>query len=139
MADQFQIETESVEKKSKFESKLTFNTSVVEKIAAIATRDIEGVIETKGGAISGFIGNQTTSGVSADVGEKQTAIDITIVLEYGYNAPEVFNQIKNNVTERVNEMTGLEVVEVNVRIVDVMTRQEYLQKTQGNKEDMGLK
>ncbi|WP_300409549.1 Asp23/Gls24 family envelope stress response protein [Lagierella sp.] len=111
------------------ESKLTFDDSVVEKIAAIACNEVSGVLDMKGGFFSGiseqFGGYSLTKGINAEVGEKEAAIDASIILEYGHSAPKVFEELKRNISQSVGQMTGLKVVEVNVRVDDVMTRKEF--------------
>lgn len=110
--------------------KTTIADSVVAKIAGIAAREISGVREMGSGAartigalrerLPGSTGSRgVTQGVSVEVGERQTAIDLDIVVEYGVPIVDVSNAIRNNVTERVERMTGLEVVEVNVFVDDV--------------------
>lgn len=117
------------DKEEAYQSKLTFEGSVIEKIAAIACQEVPGVLDMKGGFFSGiseqFGGRSLTKGISADVGEKEAAVDAAIILEYGYSAPRVFEELKRNIAQSVGQMTGLKVVEVNVRVDDVMTRKEY--------------
>lgn len=119
------------------ESKLTFDDSVIEKIAAIACHEVAGILDMKGGFFSGiseqFGGRSLTKGVTAEVGEKEAAIDASIILEYGYSAPKVFEELKRNIAQSVGQMTGLKVVEVNVRVDDVMTKKEYEIKQRNNK------
>ena len=55
-----------------------------------------------------------------------------IILEYGKSAPQIFENIKKVVKENVKQMTGLDVVTVNVDVVDVMTREEYKSKKSDN-------
>lgn len=121
------------------ESKLTFDDSVVEKIAAIACNEVPGVLDMKGGFFSGiseqFGGYNLTKGISAEVGEKEAAIDASIILEYGHSAPKVFEELKRNITQSVGQMTGLRVVEVNVRVDDVMTRKEYELKKRSSQQN----
>ena len=121
------------------ESKLTFDDSVIEKIAAIACHEVAGILDMKGGFFSGiseqFGGRSLTKGVTADVGEKEAAIDASIILEYGYSAPKVFEELKRNIAQSVGQMTGLKVVEVNVRVDDVMTRKEYEINRKNNKNE----
>lgn len=120
------------------ESKLTFDDSVVEKIAAIACNEVQGVLDMKGGFFSGiseqFGGYNLTKGINAEVGEKEAAIDASIILEYGHSAPKVFEELKRNISQSVGQMTGLKVVEVNVRVDDVMTRKEYALKNKKEQE-----
>lgn len=124
------------------ESKLIIEDSVVEKIAAIAANEIDGVLDLSGNLfnrVTGTFGSDNlTKGVSAEVGEKQAAIDIKLILEYGASAPKVFEKLKNIVREQVLFMTGLNVVEVNVTITDVMTRKQYQQENE-KKDSKDLK
>lgn len=126
-------------KEQAHESKLTFDDSVIEKIAAIACHEVPGILDMKGGFFSGiseqFGGRSLTKGISADVGEKEAAIDAAIILEYGYSAPKVFEELKRNIAQSVGQMTGLKVVEVNVRVDDVMTKKEYEIKKRNNKDE----
>jgi uncharacterized alkaline shock family protein YloU len=66
-------------------------------------------------------GSQTnvSGGVSVEKGERQTAIDLSIVVEYGTSIVEVSQDIRRNVIQSVERATGLEVLEVNVHVTDV--------------------
>ena len=66
-----------------------------------------------------------TKGVSAEIGEKEAAFDISIIMEHGYSAQKVYDDIKEIVSEHIQLMTGLEAVEINLKIIDLMTRKEY--------------
>lgn len=123
-------------------SKLSIDDNVVEKIAAIASNEVDGVLDMSGNifnSISGTFGSDNlTKGVSAEVGDKQAAIDLKVILEYGASAPKVFAKLKNTIKEQVELMTGLEVVEVNVRVTDVMTRKQFQQQNE-KKDSKDLK
>ncbi|MDJ0358803.1 alkaline-shock protein [Rhodococcus sp. 1163] len=103
--------------------------AVVAKIAGIATREIDGVYDVGGGTaravgalrdrIPGARVNHS-QGVAVEVGEKQAAIDIGIVAEYGVALHELAAGIRRNIITAVERMTGLEVTEVNVTVYDVM-------------------
>lgn len=101
---------------------------VVKIIAGLATTEIKGVAGMSGGLAGGIaemLGRKNLSkGVKAEVGEKETAIDISVIVEYGSNIQEVAIQIQNNVKNAVESMTGLKVKEVNVNIQGVSFGQE---------------
>ncbi len=102
--------------------------SVVAKIAGIAAREVSGVHDMGAGAARAFgalkeiVGSTTpspTQGVSVEVGEKEAAVDIDLVVEYGVSIPELSRSVRNNVIQRVERMTGLSVSEVNISIDDI--------------------
>ena len=105
----------------------TIADAVVTKVASIAAREVGGVYELGGGAARAVgsvaqrvgIGDQRTQGVSVEVGEKEAAIDLTIVVEYGESIPKLSQQIRENVTRRIEGITGLVVTEVNVTVNDL--------------------
>lgn len=96
---------------------------VVEIIAGLATIEIEGVAGMSGGFAGGIaelLGRKNLSkGVKVEVGEKQAAVDVSIIVEYGYPIPELSRAIQHNVKQAIESMTGLSVLEVNVHIHDV--------------------
>lgn len=101
---------------------------VVSKIAGIATRQVSGVYDLGGGP-SRAVGQirdrlpgtsaSPSQGVSVEVGERQTAIDLDIVVEYGAAIADLAAGIRRNVISAVERMTGLEVTEVNITVHDV--------------------
>ncbi len=103
--------------------------SVVLKIAGVASREVAGVHAMgSGGArafgairerLPGSSGPSPSQGVSVEVGERQAAIDIDLVVEYGVSIPDVSQAVRRNVIQRVERMTGLEVTEVNISVDDV--------------------
>ena len=96
---------------------------VVAIIAGLAATEVEGVAGMSGGMTADFtemLGMKNLSkGVKVEVGEKETAIDIFVIVEYGSKISEVANTVQNHVKETVETMTGLSVVEVNVNIQGV--------------------
>jgi len=99
---------------------------VVRIIAGLAATEVPGVAGMSGGIVGGItemLGRKNLSkGVKVDVGEKEAAIDIFVVVDYSSRIPEVASQIQQKVKNAVQEMTGLNVVEVNVNIQGVTFR-----------------
>lgn len=102
--------------------------TVVAKIAALSAREVQGV-SSLGGAVSGAIGQMVgrirgaehkTSGVGVEVGSKQAAVDLTMRVDYPASIHEVADNVRQNVIDRIESMTGLEVVEVNIAVVDLV-------------------
>lgn len=104
--------------------------SVVAKIAGIAAREVSGVHQMGTGAARALgvikeklpIGSNEpapTQGVSVEVGEKEAAVDLDLVVEYGVSIPELGKSVRNNVIQRVERMTGLTVTEVNISVDDI--------------------
>jgi uncharacterized alkaline shock family protein YloU len=108
--------------------KTTIADQVVSKIAGIATREVTGVHDLGGTAARtvGMLreripGSRTnlSQGVSVEVGEKQAAIDLQIIAEYGVGIADLAEAIRRNVISAVERMTGLEVTEVNIAVSDI--------------------
>ena len=74
-------------------------------------------------SVGEFVGNLTggsrTRGLSVDAGERQAA-DITINVVYGRSIPQLIKAVRERVIERVQNLTGLEVTEVNIQVNDVI-------------------
>lgn len=70
-------------------------------------------------------GDHYQDGVNAEVGNVEVAVDLDIVVAYGKEIPKIFDEIVENVNKRIHEATGLEVVEVNVNVRDIMTEEDY--------------
>ena len=110
------------------QGKTTIADTVVSKIAGLSAREVNGVHDLGGGAsrivgqlrerIPGATVNHA-QGVSVEVGEKQAAIDIDIVAEYGVAITDLASGIRRNVIAAIEKMTGLEVTEVNITVNDV--------------------
>src|ERR671916_1367515 len=112
----------------------TIEDAVVTAIISMAAEEVDGVATSHGGVrlpgdtsptVGEFVDNITggssrTRGLSVDVGEQQTAADITINVEYGRPIPQVTQVIRRRVIERVENLTGLEVTEMNVQVNDVI-------------------
>lgn len=101
---------------------------VVAKIAGLAVREVEGVYRLvsygAGQAVASLARSITRSdvkdlGIQVEVGQKEAAIDVKIVTEYGYSIPSIAESIRKNLDHRVHEMTGLNVVDINIEVMDL--------------------
>lgn len=111
------------------QGRTTIADAVVRKIAGVSAREVSGVHKLgTGGArafgalrerIPGSSGPNVSQGVTVEVGERQAAIDLDIVVEYGVSIVDVAGAIRRNVITSLQRMTGLEVTEVNVSVDDV--------------------
>lgn len=101
---------------------------VVKIIAGLAATEVPGVAGMSGGVVGGIaemLGRKNMSkGVKVEVGEKEAAVDIFVVVEYGVRIPDMAAQIQENVKSAIEKMTGLTVVEVNVNVQGVVFSQE---------------
>lgn len=102
--------------------------SVVEKIAGMATREVPGVhnlgtgmARAVGGVRERMPGTQpsVTRGVQVEVGERQAAVDLDVVVDYGFPIAEIAAGVRTNVISAVERLTSLDVVEVNVAVDDI--------------------
>lgn len=113
---------------------------VVAVIAGIAVSDVQGVA----GMAKGFAGGLTEAlsgkknlakGIKVEVAGKETKIDVNIIVEYGTRIPDVAFEIQSRIKKSVKEMTGLEVVSVNVHVQGVQTPQERNTKQEEKEEE----
>jgi uncharacterized alkaline shock family protein YloU len=117
----------------------TISNSVVSQIAGIAAQEVEKV-QMGGGAtaaVGGFLqsvtgsvtgsssgGGNFSKGVSVEVGEEEAAIDLTMAVEYGQSIPRLTDAVRRNVINRVENLSGLSVTEVNIQVNDVQVPEE---------------
>jgi uncharacterized alkaline shock family protein YloU len=101
---------------------------VVRIIAGLAASEVKGVIGMSGGVVDGFAElvkkKNLAKGVKVEVGEKQAAVDLFVIIEYGSKIPDIAYLIQENVKRAIESMTGLEVIEVNVHIQGVEFKQD---------------
>lgn len=94
---------------------------VVATIACLAASEVSGVYDMSGGFVGGIseMLGKRTKGVKVQVGEKETLIDISLIVEYGARIPDIAWEVQNKVKTQVESMTGLNVVTVNVHVQGV--------------------
>lgn len=110
------------------DGKTVVHDQVVAKIAGLAVQEIDGVQRLvpygPGQTVSSFAKTITRSsmhelGVNVEVGQKEAAVDVRIITTYGASIPSVADGVRRNVSDRIEQMTGLKVVEVNIDVVDL--------------------
>lgn len=109
---------------------LTYDDKVVQKIIGNAIEKIDGLLDVNGGFFANIADklvntDNVTSGIKTEVGEKQVAVDMDVVIEYGRDIPEIADKVKQVIHDEVAKMTHLEVIEVNINVVDIKTESEY--------------
>ncbi len=113
---------EIVEKDSKLGS-IRIADEVVSIIAGLAATEIDGVAGMSGGIVSGvaeMLGRKNFSkGVKVEVGEKEAAVDLFLIVKYGVRIPDLALAVQENVKQAIETMTGLSVVEVNIHVQGV--------------------
>lgn len=96
---------------------------VVAIIAGMAATEIAGVAGMSGGLVGGIaeiLGKKNLAkGVKVEVGEREAAVDLYMIMEFGARIPDVALEVQENVKQAIESMTGLEVVEVNVHVQGV--------------------
>ena len=111
---------------------------VVATIAGLAATEISGVAAMSGGIAGGIaekLGRKNLSkGVKVEVGEKEAAIDLFIIVNFGVKIPDVASKIQENVEKAVQSYTGLKVVEVNIHVQGV-----YIKSEESSEEEARVK
>lgn len=102
--------------------------SVVAKVVGVAVREVPGVY-AMGAGVSRALGavrdrlpggtSSVTQGVGVEVGERQAAVDLDVIVEYGVSIPDLAAGVRRNVVNAVEKICGLEVTEVNIAVDDV--------------------
>ncbi len=113
---------------------------VVAVIAGVAVSEVPGVAGMSGGFAGGISEvlsgkKNLAKGIKVEVGEKETKIDVNIIVEYGTRIPDVAFEIQNRVKKAVETMTGLKVIEVNVHVQGVSTVAEKQTDIEDDKDE----
>lgn len=120
-----------VEKKvEEVKGELTYEDKVIQKIIGLSLENIPGLLAIDGGFFSNLTEklintDNVASGVNVEVGKEQVAVDLNVIVEYQKNVPELYKKIKEVVVSEISKMTDLEVVEVNVDVVDIKTKEQH--------------
>lgn len=127
---------------SNIRGEITYDDKVIQKIIGMALESIDGLLTIDGGFFSNIAGklvntDDVTSGINVEVGKEQVAVDLDIVAEYGRNIADIYDKIKELIGREVHKMTDLEVVEVNVNVVDVKTKEQYAKDSETVQDKVG--
>ena len=114
-------------------SRLTFDDQVITKITALCAHEVDGILGMDGNVMDTIADTFTKSdntgkGIKVDVGEQQVAIDVDVLLEFDRDAQALFHQLCERVSARIKQMTGLQVVALNMNVKDVLTKREWQQQ-----------
>jgi uncharacterized alkaline shock family protein YloU len=90
----------------------------------VARPELWGGLDRMPGRVSGVRGGSQTRGVSVEVGAEEAAADLSLAVEYGRQIPRTTEAVRNNVINRVENLTGLRVTEVNITVNDVLFPEE---------------
>lgn len=128
------MEDKMVQEPIQTKGKLTYDDKVIKKIAGIAADSVQGVLTVSSGLIGSLTDNlrrdDETRGITVEVGEKQVALDMNTICEYGRHVPQLYDEMIKKVAAAVLEMTGLEVVELNMHVEDVLDKEAFEQMRQ---------
>ncbi|HGI2181039.1 TPA: Asp23/Gls24 family envelope stress response protein [Streptococcus agalactiae] len=119
--------------KQDIKTSVTYEEKVIAKIVGHALESVDGLLAVSGGFFSNLKNSvvnsdSVTDGVNVEVGTKEVAVDLDIVVEYGKDIPAIVESIKAIVSQNVEVMTHLKVVELNANVVDIKTKAEQASK-----------
>ncbi|MCG8417882.1 MAG: Asp23/Gls24 family envelope stress response protein [Proteobacteria bacterium] len=97
---------------------ITIDENVVSTIAGLAAREVDGIHMVGKSRLVQF-GDDPTRGVHAEVGERQAAFDLDVIIEYGKDIKKVAQELRQKTAREVQRMAGREVVEININVVDI--------------------
>ena len=101
---------------------------VVAMIASLAATEVEGVSAMVGNITNELMSKvgmkKLTKGVKVEIIEQVVSVDLAITMEYGYNIPQTCQAVQTKVKASIENMTGLEVSDVNIRIAGINMKNE---------------
>lgn len=121
---------ETTKKVDAVKGELTYEDKVIQKIIGLSLEKVDGLLAVDGGFFSNLTDkiintDHVGNGVNVEVGKEQVAVDLNVVVEYQKNVPDLYKHIKEVVVSQVSKITDLEVVEVNVNVVDIKTKEQH--------------
>lgn len=101
---------------------------VIATIAGISASEVEGVDSMAGGFTNELVGKfgvkNYSKGVKVEIDDDSAFVSIAINMKYGYNIPKTCKAVQDKIAQAIDNMTGLRVAEVNVRIAGVSLENE---------------
>lgn len=130
--------TQAGNTEEKSEGELSFEDNVLQTIIGVALKNVDGLISVDGGFFSDMTKKLTrqdsvTSGIEVEVGKKQVAVDLDVVVAYGKDLPAMFSAVQEMLKKEVARMTSLEVVAVNLHVKDIL-KKEQLEELEAKKQ-----
>ena len=118
------------EQEDSMRGELNYEDKVVQKIIGIAIEQVDGLLSANGGFFSNVAGklvntDNVTAGIETEVGKKQVAVDMDVIVEYGKDIEKIFEEKQEVIGKEVKNMTHLDVIEVNANVVDIKTKEEF--------------
>ncbi|WP_321384640.1 Asp23/Gls24 family envelope stress response protein [uncultured Enterococcus sp.] len=110
---------------------LTFEEKILETIVEASLNNIDGLLSAEGELFPTEKTaplaevSESNKGLTLEVEKRQVKISVAIVIEFGKNLSKIFREIKREISEEIQRMTNLEVVEVNVHVADIITKEAY--------------
>lgn len=120
-------------------SEYTVADKVLAKITRKVVAKVDGVLDLQGGILNSITSTfsneqESTSGISINQSNDTCLVELSMILEYGKKANEVFKEVDRLVKKEVYELTGVKVQAVKLEIVDLLTKEEFAKKKQEKEE-----
>ncbi|MFW5995878.1 MAG: Asp23/Gls24 family envelope stress response protein [Halanaerobiaceae bacterium] len=114
---------------------------VIEIIAKLAASEVDGVAGMSGSVVGGIAEmlkgktKNLSKGVEVDAGEEKASVNLSVIVEYGTSIPDIAWQIQKKVKQAIENMTGLEVEEINVKVQGVQFKDEIIEEEEEEGEE----
>ena len=117
---------------SEYEKNMTGEVKIADELVAIiaglAATEVSGVDSMAGNITNELVGKlgmkNLSKGVKVDVTEEHVSVDLSLNMKYGYNIPKVSEMVQEKVKSAIEDMTGLTVLDVNIKIAGVNLAEE---------------
>ena len=120
------VEAQETEITSSDSTDIKISNDVVASIAGVAVSEVQGVYSMAGGGLAEvFSGKKNLSkGIKVEVGEKETKIDVNIIVEYGVRIPDVTTALRKRIVDEIDYMTGINIFSINVNVRGIDMKKE---------------